>query len=59
MAISVLTYASKTWMVTGKEKLHIQTTEMNFLRHMSGYCLRDQMHIINIKGRTGYILHQW
>ena len=31
-----------------KEKQHIQTAEINFLRYMSGYYLRDRM-------RNGYI----
>ena len=47
MVIPVHKYASETWTIGGKEKQGIQTAEMHFLRHLSGYRLRDLMHNIN------------
>ena len=53
MAIPVLTHASETWAITGKEKQRVQTAEMNFLRHVSGYRLRDRMRNEHIRIELG------
>ena len=57
MAIPVLKYGSQTWTITGAEKQRIQTAEMNFLRYMSGYRLRDRMHNEHIRAELSIVIH--
>ena len=53
IAIPVFTYASETWTITGNEKQHTQTAEVNFLRHVSGYRLRDRTRNEHIMAEPG------
>lgn len=56
MAIHVLIYANLMWMLTAKEKQHIQTCKIKFLRNVMGYCLRDENIMMIYKCWIVYIL---
>ena len=57
MAIPVLTHASETCTVTGKEKQHILTAEMDFLRYVSGYRPVSYTHLDVYKRQHITTLH--
>lgn len=40
--VVVVTYANVTSIMSGKEKLHIQTADMKFSTSVKSYCLRDR-----------------
>ena len=57
----VLTYGSEIWSLTETDKRKIETSEMHFLRSVTGLSLRDQkrsvdirndLHIYNLNERT-------
>lgn len=60
MAISVLAYATETCMITVKEKQYMQTPDTSLLKHVSGYCQKDQRHNEDIRAeRDIYSHHEW